>query len=111
MTGRVDGSPLRVSSESRDPTYREQMTATAHAAKIHDVPPECPKCHAAPHNFTRYPYSVECLCGWTGFFRLPVSDEPMVLETKAEKSARLREAAITRIRKMSPQQLDAYMQR
>jgi hypothetical protein len=87
------------------------MTAVAHAAKIAVAPDACPKCHAPPNYFSRYPYSVECVCGWTGFFRLPVSTEPDVLETQAERSQRLSKAALSRIRNMTPDQLAAHMQR
>src|SRR5262245_23452997 len=87
------------------------MTAVAHAAKIHEAPAACPKCHAPPSYFSRYPYSLECLCGWTGYFRLPVDDGEPVMETKAERSQRLSRAALARIRSMSPKELDDHVRR
>lgn len=88
---------------------RDRRTAIAHAAKIHDTPDACPKCHAPSNYFSRYPFSLECLCGWTGFFRLPVSADDGFAETKAERAQRLSRAALTRIRNMSPQELHAHM--
>lgn len=88
--------------------YRERMFAVALAAKLTTLPRACPKCHAPDHCFVRYPHSLECLCGWTGYFPIVMADDETPIEAPRSKTEKLRAAGYSRVNGMSPTGLQRH---
>lgn len=88
--------------------YRERMFALALAAKITEIPRSCPKCHAPDHCFVRYPHSIECLCGWTGYFPIVIAEDDRPLEVPRTKQEKLRAAGYSRVNGMSTTTLQRH---